>query len=235
MIVQLLGLRSRYRPFLRVVRGRRVGQWFAYLLAASPSLAFAMIWSLFVIGSLSHDDTVKVALAAVEIPGLLLLVAMMWCTPWSDLVGRPYRRERRAFGIGFAATGFGNLIMFLESHRIGELSRPFAIAATFAVVCTTPLLATSSRRSIRKLGAAAWRKLHRLAYLAAVAVVVHLWLVPQDDGPGGNIAATVLVGGALLLRLPRVRKRVVSVQRKRRTSLLSLSTWVLPPATQYSD
>jgi DMSO/TMAO reductase YedYZ heme-binding membrane subunit len=117
-------------------------------------------------------------------------------------------------------------VMFLVEHPVRDLALPFAVAASVAVVCVTPLLATSSRRAMRRLGTAAWTRLHRLAYVAAVAVVIHLWLVPQDDGPAGNIAATILVGGAMLCRIARLRDRIVAAQRLRKTSLLSLHTWI---------
>jgi methionine sulfoxide reductase heme-binding subunit len=222
-------LRSRFRPLHRRVAGRRVGQWLALGLAWAPTIAFAIVGLLFVAGVLDREQAVTGALGAVEVPGLLLLVAMMWCTPLSNVVGRPYRVERRAFGIGFAGTGFANLVMFLIEHPGRDLALPFAIAASTAVVCVVPLLATSSRRSMRRLGSAAWGKLHRLAYLAAIAVVIHLWLVPQDDGPGGNIIATILIGSALALRIPTIRCRIVAAQKARAASLLSLSTWTRVP------
>jgi DMSO/TMAO reductase YedYZ heme-binding membrane subunit len=221
--------RSGYHPFHRRVRGRRVGQWMALGLACAPTMAFLSVGAFFVVGMLSRKQAVAGALAAVEVPGLLLLVCTMFCTPLANAVGRPYRVERRAFGIGFSGTGFGNFILFLIEHPARELTLPFAIAASLAVVCVIPLLATSSRKAMRKLGTKAWTRLHRLTYVAALAVVVHLWLVPQDDGPAGNIIATVLIGSALGLRIPGVRCRIIAAQKTRGASLLSFSTWTRSP------
>jgi sulfoxide reductase heme-binding subunit YedZ len=45
-------------------------------------------------------------------------------------------------------------------------------------VLLIPLAATSNDWSLRRLGAARWRRLHRLAYPAAILAAIHfLWLV----------------------------------------------------------
>jgi methionine sulfoxide reductase heme-binding subunit len=214
-IRRVVEVKSHFRPLQWRVAGRRFGQWIALGMAVAPTVTFLVVGMLFALGVLNREPAVNAALTAVEVPGLVLLVAMMWCTPLSHVVGRPYRVERRAFGIGFGVTGFANLLMFLVEHPVRDLTRPFAVAASLAVVCVTPLLATSTRRAMHRLGSAAWTRLHRLAYVAAIALVVHLWLVPQDDGPTGNIVATVLLGGAMSFRVPSFRNRIIRAERAR--------------------
>jgi sulfoxide reductase heme-binding subunit YedZ len=46
-----------------------------------------------------------------------------------------------------------------------------------ALLCLIPLAATSTARAVKRLGAPGWRRLHRLAYLAAILASLHfLWL-----------------------------------------------------------
>jgi methionine sulfoxide reductase heme-binding subunit len=225
-MLRIVAFRSRFQPLRRRVFGRRLSQWLAFGIAAAPTTAFIVSAVLFALNVVTREEAVGLALGAIEVPGMLLLGAMMWCSPASNFVGRPFRVERRAFGIGFGLTGFANFAMFLIEHPARDLALPFAIAATVAVLAVTPLLLTSTRAAMRRLGSANWTKVHRLAYVAAVAVVVHLWLVPQDDGPGGNIVATAIVGGAFLLRIPTVKAKIVRTQRRKGASLLKLSTWV---------
>ena len=61
------------------------------------------------------------------------------------------------------------------------LKRPFITVGTLAFVCLLLLACTSTTGWIRRLGGKRWQALHRLAYLAAIAAVVHyLWLVKSD-------------------------------------------------------
>jgi sulfoxide reductase heme-binding subunit YedZ len=82
--------------------------------------------------------------------------------------------------------------------------RPYVTAGAAAFGCLVPLAATSTRAAQRRLGGARWRRLHRLAYAAAAAGVVHfLWLVKAD------LREPLLYGAALglllLARLPALR------------------------------
>lgn len=57
------------------------------------------------------------------------------------------------------------------------LRRRYITAGMLAILCLLPLAVTSTGGMIRRLGGSAWRRLHRLVYVAAVlAVLHHLWL-----------------------------------------------------------
>ncbi|HZD47325.1 MAG TPA: protein-methionine-sulfoxide reductase heme-binding subunit MsrQ [Silvibacterium sp.] len=53
--------------------------------------------------------------------------------------------------------------------------RRFIIAGLTAWALMVPLALTSTTWSIRKLGGKNWNRLHRLAYVSAIAGVVHYW------------------------------------------------------------
>ena len=50
-------------------------------------------------------------------------------------------------------------------------------------VLMVPLAVTSNNASLRKLGSAAWRRLHRLAYVVALAGGIHFLLVVKAWPP----------------------------------------------------
>ena len=71
---------------------------------------------------------------------------------------------------------------FFEWELIFEdvLERRYVTAGFAALLCMTPLAATSTRAMTRRLGKR-WNTLHRLAYAAGVLGVVHfIWLVKAD-------------------------------------------------------
>ena len=53
--------------------------------------------------------------------------------------------------------------------------RRFITAGLTAWALMVPLAFTSTTWSIRKLGGKNWNRLHRLAYLSAIAGIVHYW------------------------------------------------------------
>lgn len=59
--------------------------------------------------------------------------------------------------------------------------RPFILAGMTAFVLTVPLAITSTNRMVKRLGGKRWARLHRLSYLAAVAGVVHFWMLVKSD------------------------------------------------------
>jgi sulfoxide reductase heme-binding subunit YedZ len=78
--------------------------------------------------------------------------------------------------------------------------RPFITAGFSAYLTLVPLAMTSTSSMIRRLGGRAWRRLHRLAYLAAALGVVHYWwLVKLDTRPPRNYG--ILLAALLTVRL----------------------------------
>ncbi|UCC64461.1 MAG: hypothetical protein JSV36_05220, partial [Anaerolineae bacterium] len=76
------------------------------------------------------------------------------------------------------------------------------------------LAVTSTRGWQRRLGGQ-WKRLHRLAYVAAVLAVVHfMWLVKDVREP---LRYGVVVALLFILRIPAVRRMVVSLRQRLRT------------------
>jgi methionine sulfoxide reductase heme-binding subunit len=215
LLIEVLERTDRFRPFRRRLGRRRVGHVVAEVIAAVPAIGVWCSIGLLSVGVISKRTAIGLLLGFGEIPVLVLLVAALWCTPFATLTGQSYAIPRKAFGVGFAVAGWGDLVAFLLAHPAHRLSLPFAAAGTAALLLSIPLLATSNRRAARRLGGKRWKRLHRGAYLIAALAILHLWLVPQDDGPPGNIVATTLVAIALLLRVPAVRRTAVDIRSRR--------------------
>ena len=93
--------------------------------------------------------------------------------------------------------------------------RPFITAGTVGFLCLVPLALTSTAGWIRRLGGKRWHALHRLAYLAAAAGVLHYyWLVKSDIRLPVMYALifAVLMLARLWLRKPRVTLAAAGVQ-----------------------
>jgi methionine sulfoxide reductase heme-binding subunit len=90
---------------------------------------------------------------------------------------------------------------FSVAAMIDDISRRrFITAGLVAWLLMVPLALTSTAWSIRKLGGKNWTRLHRLAYLSAVAGIVHYWWgVKQGDN---TPMAITLVLVALLAARP---------------------------------
>jgi methionine sulfoxide reductase heme-binding subunit len=117
---------------------------------------------------------------------LRLLLASLTMTPLRILFGLSWpitlRRLLGLFAFFYATLHFGVWVVldhFFDWPTMAEdvVKRPFMTAGMAAVLVMIPLAATSTTGMIRRLGATAWRRLHRLAYAAGVLGALHfLWL-----------------------------------------------------------
>jgi methionine sulfoxide reductase heme-binding subunit len=86
---------------------------------------------------------------------------------------------------------------FSLSAMIEDITkRRFITAGLTAWALMVPLALTSTTWSIRKLGGKNWNRLHRLAYVSAVAGVIHYWWGVK---PGVNTPATITLVLFILL------------------------------------
>jgi DMSO/TMAO reductase YedYZ heme-binding membrane subunit len=61
------------------------------------------------------------------------------------------------------------------------VKRQYLIVGSIALLIMVPLAVTSTNAMIKRLGGKRWRALHRLAYLAAIAGVVHYYMQVKAD------------------------------------------------------
>jgi methionine sulfoxide reductase heme-binding subunit len=117
-----------------------------------------------------------------------LIIAALMLTPLAQLApaNRTVRwllRHRRAFGVaGFAYAllhlALYGLDMETVANMLAELSAPGIWTAWLALLCLLPPALASRDAAMRALGAA-WKKVQRLVYPAAVLTLAH-WLLVHD-------------------------------------------------------
>ncbi len=112
---------------------------------------------------------------------------------------------RRTLGLYAFFYAFFHLLIFYYFDRSASLSstvdeiitRKYLWFGTTALVLMAPLAVTSANRMIQLLGAKRWQQLHRLTYIAAIAAVIHYYMLVKS-----NVTQPVIYGsiiGALLL------------------------------------
>jgi sulfoxide reductase heme-binding subunit YedZ len=72
------------------------------------------------------------------------------------------------------------------------LKRKYLIVGSIALLVMLPLAITSTNAMIKRLGGKPWRALHRLAYVAAIAGVVHYYMQVKADVRQPLVFATVV-------------------------------------------
>ncbi|MCC7236169.1 MAG: sulfoxide reductase heme-binding subunit YedZ [Bryobacterales bacterium] len=139
---------------------------------------------------------------------LRLLLASLAVTPARRLLRLPELiRFRRMLGLWAFFYGFLHLMTWVWLDKFFDPSemwadvqkRRFVTAGMAGFLCLVPLAATSTAGWIRRLGRN-WQRLHRLAYVAAGAGVVHYWWLVKSDIRLPALYAMILVG-LLALRL----------------------------------
>ncbi len=155
---------------------RRVPAWPIYI--ASLGYAAWMLW--LGIQNRLGADPVKVLEHEMGEMALYLLVAGLVVTPLRRLAGVNLLKYRRAIGLACFFFLVCHLLVWavLDVQRLDRVwadivKRPYITVGMAAFVLLIPLAVTSNNLSIRRMGAAAWGRLHQLVYPAAILGGVH--------------------------------------------------------------
>ncbi len=132
---------------------------------------------------------------------LIFLVLTMAVTPlrkvtgWNWLI--QFRRMLGLYAFFYACVHF-QLFFSLDrgfsiSSTLSEMvKRKYLIVGSTALLVMVPLALTSTNAMIKRLGGKRWRALHRLAYVAAIAGVVHYYMQVKADVRQPLVFAAVL-------------------------------------------
>jgi sulfoxide reductase heme-binding subunit YedZ len=139
---------------------------------------------------------------------LRFLVIGLAITPLRRLGGPSLVRWRRAVGLLAFYYACLHLSVYLLLDKGLDLEaiwgdivrRPYITVGMLAFTILVPLAITSNGTMIRRLGARAWQRLHRLVYVAAVAAALHFLLLVKVWW-GEALIYAGLVALLLLLRL----------------------------------
>lgn len=121
---------------------------------------------------------------------LVFLVLSLAVTPLRKLLGLPWLVQlRRMLGIYAYFYGCIHLLCYIwfdKSFKFGEIwqdtfKRPFIFLGMLSLFVMTPLAITSTNQMVKRLGGQRWNRLHKLAYPAAIAGVLHYYLLVKAD------------------------------------------------------
>lgn len=195
---------------------RRVPAWIIYVVGPLPALWY--FW-LAASGQLGVDPVNTFERKLGELT-LQLLIATLAVTPIRRYLGVNLLKFRRALGLTvflYVVLHFLAWIVLdmglLIAQALGDIAkRPYVTVGMAALLMLAPLAITSNNWSVRRLGAARWRRLHQLAYFAAIAGGVHyLWLFRSKSFPLEPVIYLTIIFLLLVLRLlPRRVSRAVA-------------------------
>ena len=141
--------------------------------------------------------------------GLKLIVFGLMVTPLRRFVGLNLLRFRRAIGLVAFFYILVHLLVWLvlDVYFLADIwadivKRPYITVGMAGFAALLPLAITSNTLSVRRMGAASWRKLHRLTYVAAILAAVHFVMLVRGF-PIGPLIYLVLVCALLLMRMKR--------------------------------
>jgi sulfoxide reductase heme-binding subunit YedZ len=151
---------------------------------------------------------------------LRFLIVGLAITPLRRVGGPNLIRWRRAIGLlaFYYACLHLSVYMLLDQGLAWSaiwadiVKRPFITVGMVAFTLLVPLAATSNNRMIRRLGGAAWNRLHRLVYAAAALAVLHFVMLVKSWSLELAVYVT-LIAALLLFRLvmSQLRRRQRSV------------------------
>jgi sulfoxide reductase heme-binding subunit YedZ len=120
------------------------------------------------------DWTFRLLLTALALTPLRIVTGISWQMSLRRLLG--------LFAFFYASLHFSVWILldhFFNWRQMGAdiVKRPYITVGMLALTCLVPLAVTSTTGMIKRLGAANWKRLHRLVYVVAVCAALHfLWL-----------------------------------------------------------
>ena len=135
-------------------------------------------------------NPINFAIRTTGILALIFLMLTLLVTPVSRIAHWTWITPfRRMFGLCafFHALIHFQLFFFLDRNAsiedtIAEVSkRPYLFVGMISLAIMAPLAATSTNAMIRLLGGNRWKMLHRLTYLAAIAGVMHFYMLVKAD------------------------------------------------------
>jgi len=163
-------------------------------------------------------NPVNFAILTTGMLALIFLTLSLAVTPVRKITGWNWLIfARRTFGLYAFFYASLHFLLFFSLDRSFSISgtlsemlrRRYLYFGSLGLLLMVPLAVTSTNAMIKRLGGARWRELHRLAYLAGIAGVLHYYMQVKADTRQPLIFATILT---ILLGY-----RLASAWAKRRT------------------
>ena len=174
-------------PGLPIFDGKLV-KWIAIVAGLAPAALLAWdAWN----GQLGVND-VNFAIRSTGMLGLVFMTLSLVITPlrrltgWAPLIG--VRRNLGVYGFLYILTHFLIFFWWDRAHSVASTieeitSREYLWYGFGALVIMVPLAITSFDSMVTRLGPKRWKLLHRLAYVAVLAGMIHYAKLVKADEP----------------------------------------------------
>jgi sulfoxide reductase heme-binding subunit YedZ len=190
---------------ISTVLGAEPGRRALYIAGMAPAVVY-FTWGL---TDRLGADPQNVLERALGLWALRFLIATLAVAPIRMIGGPHLLRYRRALGLlAFYYATLHVAVYVLLDKQLDVFSiaadivrRPYITVGMLAFIVMVPLAVTSNSSMIRKLGAR-WRKLHRLAYLAAAAAALHFIMLVKAWSLEPLIYAVLVVALLLFRAIP---------------------------------
>jgi sulfoxide reductase heme-binding subunit YedZ len=145
---------------------------------------------------------------------LRFLIIGLAITPLRRLGGPSLLRYRRAIGLLAFFYALLHLVVYIVLDQGLDWSaiwrdiikRPYITVGMLAFVSLVPLAITSNATMVKRLGGAAWQRLHKLVYVAAAAAAIHFVMLVKS-WPAEPLIYAAVTAGLLLFRLVPLSRR----------------------------
>jgi sulfoxide reductase heme-binding subunit YedZ len=185
------------------------GSWGLYALGLSPA-----VWTFYLaVSDQLGADPLKVLERSLGLWSLRFLVLGLAITPLRRLGGPNLIRYRRTVGLLaflyalFHVTVYVWLDQQLDLGLIWKdiVKRPYITVGLMSFLILIPLAVTSNAGMIKRLGGAAWQRLHRWVYLAAAGAALHFIMLVKAWPPEPFIYAAIVAGLLIFRAVDRSR------------------------------
>lgn len=190
------------------------GSWAIYALGLVPAA-----WTFYLaVSDQLGADPLKVLERSLGLWALRFLVVGLAITPLRRVGGPNLIRWRRTVGLLafiYAALHVTVYVWLDQQLDLGLIwkdivKRPYITVGLASFLILIPLAVTSNATMIKRLGGAAWQKLHRWVYLAAAAAALHFIMLVKA-WPAEPFVYAAIVAALLLFRAADRKRK--SVQR----------------------
>ncbi len=186
-------------------------KWVIYCVAISPA---AYYLERAITNNLGPDPLATLENALGEWALILLIIGLM-ITPIMRFARINLIKYRRPIGLAAFTFVLLHLTVYVVLDRqlnlweiwIDILKRPYITIGVAAFLMLLPMAITSNNRSIRKLGAESWRKLHKLVYPAVILGAAHYVLLEKTWQLEPILYLTAMIGLVAIRQVWARRKR----------------------------
>jgi sulfoxide reductase heme-binding subunit YedZ len=171
---------------IKLMRDIRFVKFLVLLNGAVP----AILLGVDATGGKLGANPVNFAIRTTGLLALIFLLMSLTTTPLGRIAGWTWLTQvRRTLGLYAFFHALAHFAIFFAWDRAMSVAstfsemlvRPYLTVGALGLLLMVPLAATSTNAMIKRMGGARWKRLHRLAYIAAIAGAAHYYMLVKAD------------------------------------------------------